>query len=244
MLRMLQSEWLKIRGVLIWLLIGVSPLLAALTGWINSMESGGKDQSAWLIALAIMSALHAMLFLPLLTGIFSALVCRYEHASGGWKQLLSLPVSRSQVYMTKFIVIMMLIGLVQLLFLVLLLLIGTLLGFGNPIPWPHLLISAAGGWIACLPLAALQLAVSTAWASFAAPLAVNVIFTIPNMLIANSAEYGPYYPWVQPMLAMIPSGEMTFGAFNVSATTLFGIIGGSFLVFFVGGWTYFARKTI
>ncbi|MEF2248525.1 ABC transporter permease [Paenibacillus sp. IITD108] len=245
MLRMLRSEWLKIRGGLIWLLIGVSPIIAALSGWLSSKEAGdGADGVVWLIALSIMSALHAMLFLPLLTGVFSALVCRYEHASGGWKQVLSLPVSRSQVYMTKFIVIMMLIGLVQLLFLALLLLIGTVLDFGAPIPWAKLLASVAGGWVACLPLAALQLAVSTAWASFAAPLALNVIFTIPNMLIANSAEYGPYYPWVQPMLAMIPSGEMTFGAFNVSAVTLFVIIGGSFLLFFVGGWSYFSRKPV
>lgn len=131
-----------------------------------------------------------------------------------------------------------------LLFLALLLLIGTVLDFGAPIPWAKLLASIAGGWVACLPPAALQLAVSTAWASFAAPLALNVIFTIPNMLIANSAEYGPYYPWVQPMLAMIPSVEITFGAFNVSAVTLFGIIGGSIMLFFVGDWSYFSRKPV
>jgi len=243
MLRMLHSEWMKVRGLLMWLLVVISPLFSALAGWL-ALRNEAEGASSWLLALAMMSTVHAMLFLPLLTGIFAALVCRYEHVSGGWKQLLSLPVSRTQVYVSKFIVIMGLLGLVQLLFLVLLLLLGALLGINSQVPWRALLNPIVGGWMACLPLAALQLAVASAWPSFAAPLAVNVIFTLPNMLVVNSAEYGPYYPWAQPMLAMVPSGEVTVGAFNISYFTLFGIIGGSFLLFFVMGWSYFSRKMI
>jgi len=228
-----------------WLLVATSPILSALAGWLAVRnEAQTEGASAWLFIMGMMSSIHAMLFLPLLTGIFAALVCRYEHAGGGWKQLLSLPVSRTQVYVSKFIVIMGLIGIVQLLFLALLLLLGALLGISSPIPWSALLNPIAGGWMACLPLVALQLAVASAWSSFAAPLAVNVIFTLPNMLVVNSAEYGPYYPWAQPMLAMVPSGEITVGAFNISYFTLFGIIGGSFLLFFVMGWSYFSRKMI
>ncbi|MFD0714879.1 ABC transporter permease [Paenibacillus sp. GCM10027626] len=243
MIKMFRSEWMKVRGSLMWVLIVASPLLAAFTGWLSSKGTAG-DEGGWLEALGLMSVLHAMLFLPLLTGVFAALVCRYEHIGGGWKQLLALPVSRTQVYMTKLAVIMLLLGVTQALFLLALLLTGTMLGFQEPIPWSTLFFSVFGGWLACLPLAALQLAVASAWASFAAPLAVNVIFTIPNMLIANSADYGPYYPWAQPMLAMIPSTEMSFGAFNISAVTLFGVIGGSFLIFLLGGWSYFVKKTI
>jgi len=226
-----------------WLLVAVSPLFSTLAGWL-AVRNEAEGTVSWLLVLVMMSAVHAMLFLPLLTGIFAALVCRYEHASGGWKQLLSLPVSRTQVYVSKFIVIMGLIGLVQLLFLALLLLLGMLLGIKSPVPWSDFLNLIAGGWMACLPLAALQLAVASAWPSFAASLAVNVIFTLPNMLVVNSAEYGPYYPWAQPMLAMVPSGEVTVGAFNISYFTLFGIIGGSFLLFFMMGWGYFSRKMI
>ncbi|MCQ6561951.1 ABC transporter permease [Paenibacillus mendelii] len=245
MVRMFRSEWLKLRKSVIWLLAVVSPLLAALVGILSILDDaeiiGG---SPWLYALSMMAALHAMLFLPLLTGVYAALVCRYEHAGGGWKQLLSLPVSRSQVYLVKFAFIMLLLAITQLLFLAALLGIGLSLGFPGPIPWKEIIVACLGGWIACLPLAALQLAVSTAWSSFAAPLAVNVIFTLPNMLVANSAEYAPYYPWVQPMLAMMPRDEMSFGAFNVSPVTLFAVIGGSFLLFLASGWTYFSKKAV
>ncbi|GAB2697432.1 ABC transporter permease [Paenibacillus thermoaerophilus] len=243
MIRMFRSEWMKMRRTVIWLLAVVSPVLAALVGVLNVQENTSADRT-WLEALGIMAVLHAMLFLPLLTGVFAALVCRFEHAGGGWKQLLALPVTRSQVYLMKFVFVMMLLAITQLLFLTGLLLIGAVLGFQGPVPWTDILRSVCGGWVACLPLAALQLAVATAWQSFAAPLAVNVVFTLPNMLVANSADYGPYYPWVQPLLAMMPAGPDRFGAFHVAEVSLFGVIGGSFVLFLVGGWAYFAKKAV
>ena len=80
----------------------------------------------------------------------------------------------------------------------------------------------------------------------AAPLAVNVILTLPNILVVNSEDYAPYYPWAQPMLAMLPKGmgPSEFGAFGLSAVALFGVILGSFAVFFAGGWLYFTRKAV
>ncbi|MBB3110610.1 hypothetical protein FHS18_002677 [Paenibacillus phyllosphaerae] len=244
MMRMFRSEWMKLRRTVIWALAVISPLLAGVTGFLSAGDYENGQEGVWQIALGIMGLLHAMLFLPLLTGVFAALLCRFEHTGGGWKQLLALPVSRSSVYAVKFIYIMLLLAITQLLFLAALLATGLLLGFAEPIPWRMLLVSALGGWLACLPLAALQLAVSVAWSSFAAPLAVNVIFTIPNILIINSAQYGPYYPWAQPLLAMVPRDEMGFGAFNLSPETLLGVILVSFVVFLLGGWGYFIRKAV
>ncbi|WP_274654359.1 ABC transporter permease [Paenibacillus humicola] len=244
MIRMIRSEWLKVRGTVVWLLAVVSPIAAGLVVLLNA-QSTVQTGAPWLTALQLMAALHALLFLPMLTGIFAGLVCRYEHAGGGWKQLLALPVSRSQVYLVKFLFVMLLIAVTQLLFLAALLLIGTSLGFAGEVPWAELLRSAAGGWAACLPLAALQLAVSTAWPNFAAPMAVNVIFTIPNLLIVNSAHYGPYYPWAQPLLAMMPhAGNYNYGAFAVPAATLLLVIGGSFVLFLASGWIYFVKKAV
>lgn len=241
MFRMLRSEWLKIRRSIVWLLAAVSPLLAALAGFLSFRNEG---EFPWLEAMSLLSVLHAMLFLPLLTGVFAALVCRYEHMGGGWKQVLALPVTRTQVYVVKFTIVMLLLGAVQLLFLAVLLLLGAVLGFSQPIPWAALLSAIAGGWLACLPLAALQMFVSVAFQSFAAPLAVNVIFTLPNMLIVNSSTYGPFYPWAQPMLAMLPREGYGFGTFNLSLETLLLVVLGSFCLFFASGLTYFVRKAV
>lgn len=238
MWKVLRFELLKLKKSPIWLLVFVSPALSSLVGLVES------EINNWLAALGTMAFLHAMLFLPLLTGVFAAFVCRYEHIGGGWKMVLAMPVTRTSVYMVKFLLVLGLLALTQLLFMGGLLLIGEIKGYSGEIPWGMVLKSIWGGWVACMPLAALQMFVSVAWSSFAAPMAVNVMFTLPNILVANSEKYGPYYPWAQPLLAMIPASNDSFGAFLISAETLFFIIIGSFFLFFTSGYLYFQRKEI
>jgi hypothetical protein len=238
----LRSEWLKLRKARIWLLIFVSPVLSALIGLgLNMDDVRGRP---WDYLFVMTAAMHALLLLPLLTGVFAAFICRYEHAGGGWKQLLALPVSRTTLYLAKFLLVAALLAVTQLLFLAALLVAGYTKGITEALPWDIVLRGIFGGWIATLPLAALQLFVSVMWSSFAAPLAVNVVLTIPNMLIINSSKYGPYYPWAQPALSMIPNDHANYGAFNVSFETLIFVILVSFLVFFISGLTYFRRKEI
>lgn len=239
--KVLRAEFLKLRKSAIWLLIFISPALSFLVGLAESVED---KQFQWVVAISYMAFIHGLLFLPLLTGVFSAFICRYEHIGGGWKQLLAMPVSRGNVYIAKFLLVLGLLAITQLLFASGVLLVGQLKGFEEAIPWKTLAISSLGGLIACLPLAALQIFVSVAWSSFAAPLAINVIFTLPNMLVVNSEKFGPFYPWAQPFLAMIPTGQDGFGAMNVTMETLLLVIFGSFIVFFLTGFTYFQRKEI
>lgn len=242
MLRLLHVEWLKLRRSVVWLLAVMSPLLAGVAGYASVRIDGVED---WQRLFTVMSLLHALLFLPLLTGIYAAFLCRYEHTGGGWKLMLSLPVRRTQVYAVKLTVIMLLLAVTQLLFLLAVVLVGLTMGFPDALPWRELLHSGARGYAACLSLAALQLFVSVFFQSFAAPLAVNVIFTLPNLLVANSSTYGPYYPWAQPLLAMIPKDSSDAGiAFLIPMQTLFMVVGLSFLGFFAAGWMYFRRKAV
>lgn len=238
--KILRSELLKLRKSSIWLLVFVSPALAAMIGFGESTEAPHE----WLLTLSYMVFVHGLLFLPLLTGVFSAFVCRYEHTGGGWKQLLAMPVSRGKVYLAKFLIVAGLLLTTQLLFAAGFIFAGIAKGYEPSIPWEMIGTSILGGLVACLPLAALQLFVSAAWSSFAAPLAINVIFTLPNILVVNSEDFGPYYPWAQPFLAMMPAAENKFGALNVSLETLLFVIAGSFLLFFASGFTYFLRKEV
>ncbi|CAM3290688.1 ABC transporter permease [Filibacter tadaridae] len=242
--RLFQSEFLKLRRSSIWLLIFVSPILSLVLGLSELSEIGEFEQHQWTATLGIMTISHAILFLPLLTGIFSSFICRYEHVAGGWKQLLSLPVSRRNLYIVKILIVSLLIAATQILFILGLFIIGWMKGYPIEIPWGTISTSVFGGWLACMPLIALQMFASVAWSSFAAPLAVNVIFTIPNMLIVNSERFGPYYPWSQPFLMMMPNSAENFGALNVSIETLFIVIFGSLILFLGTGLVYFLRKEI
>lgn len=243
MIKVFQSEFLKLRKSTIWLLIFISPILSTIAGLAINLGEAAKGYE-WVNIISSMAFIHALLFLPLLTGVFSAFVCRYEHIGGGWKQLLSMPVSRSSVYITKLLIVLGLIALSQLLFFIGFIIVIKIKGITGPILMGEVFKSVLGGWIACMPLAALQMFVSVLWSSFAAPLAINVVLTIPNILIANSEKFGPYYPWTQPVLAMVPHSDESFGAFNIPFETLLLVIIGSFILFFLSGLMYFQRKEV
>lgn len=125
--RLLSAERLKIMKSWVWLLVLVSPAIALLLGFI------AEPVSYWDL-MASQATFHAMLFLPIFTGVFASFICRFEHAAGGWKQVLVLPVSRFTFYAAKLTVIMLLILIIQLLLLLSLLAAGAYHGMGNDIP--------------------------------------------------------------------------------------------------------------
>lgn len=236
--RILSAERLKMGKSPVWLLILLSPLLALLIGLLS--EPSGQ----WEVLMGTMVFLHGMLLMPILTGVFTSFVCRFEHAGGGWKQMLVLPLTRTGVYAGKLtIVILLLLG-TQLLLLISILLAGWIQGLTDPVPWSLIISKLLLGLFACLPLAGLQMLVSLIWSSFAAPLALNFALTVPNILIVNSAKIGPFYPWAQPMLLMTPTDGGGFGAYNVPLGTLLTVVGGSAVLFILIGVLYFRKKEI
>lgn len=241
---LLASERLKLSRSLIWLLVPVSPLLALLIGAMSNLTDVPEAARNELLQSNVFM-LHGLLFLPILTGIFASFVCRYEHGGGGWKAMLSLPVSRTALYAAKFIMVASLLAAVQLCIAASLFAAASYQGIADGIDWQSALVSMLTGWLACLPLAALQLWASIAWSSFAAPLAVNVSLTIPNILIVNSDKYGPYYPWAQPALGMlVQGGEHNFGAFNLPLENILVTVGASFAILVAGGLLYLNRKEV
>ncbi|MBN2983227.1 MULTISPECIES: ABC transporter permease [Cohnella] len=244
-LRLLSTERLKQAKSRIGWLIPISPLLSLAVGLLSQPPEEASQSESFAVVLSSMSFFHAMLLLPILVGLFASNVCRYEHMGGGWKQLLSLPVTRTKLYAAKYMMIAWQIAIVQALLAAAAVAVFYVRKMPGELPWDMLLSSALGGWVACLPLAALQLGVSLAWSSFAAPLAVNIALTLPNILIVNSAQYGPFYPWAQPMIAMIPrESNDTFGALGLPLESIMITVAGSFAAFVAAGLIYFKRKAV
>ncbi|PMC35912.1 hypothetical protein CJ195_16770 [Bacillus sp. UMB0899] len=236
--KLMYTEWLKLKKSKVLQILFISPILSMIAAYFPFFDDPGNE---WMNSFLSMIMVQAILFLPLLAGIFAAAVCRYEHEEGGWKQLLALPVNRLQVYSAKLIMICTFVALTQILLLIGLLLVGLVHGYSDPFPWHEVLLRLFMGWLGCLPIITLQLWVSTAWSSFAAPVALNVILTLPNILIANSATYGPWYPWAQPFLGMVMDQE---SGFTFSVDTLVFVIIGGFLIFTIGGMAYFHQKAV
>ncbi|WP_341302485.1 ABC transporter permease [Lysinibacillus sp. FSL H8-0500] len=242
MLAILQSEWFKLRKSKITTILPVGPLVALIIG--ISIDLQMEDGlTKWFFAIAFMNFTYALLFLPLITGVLAGSICRYEHQAGGWKQLLALPLSRGKIFIAKYVLLILLVLVIQVLYLAAIYTVGTVRGFTAPFPLEIIWKSILGGWIATFPLIALQLWLSVAFKSFAAPFAINVIFTLPTILAINSEKIAPYYPWAQPFSMMYIGGDID-DIFFIPWEQLLTVVGGSFLLFFIGGYIYFQRKAV
>lgn len=241
----LSAEWFKLRKSKMVPIILAGPIIGLFIGVTSNLESNTQDLDVnpWYISLFSMNLTYALLFLPLIAGVLASLICRYEHQSGGWKQLLALPVTRGKVFVAKYVLIMILMMAMQLLYLCSIFAVGMIKGYTDPLPMEIVWKSIIGGWVATLPLVALQLWMSIMFKSFAAPFAVNVIFTLPSILAINSKTIGPYYPWAQPFSMMYVGGN-TDDVFFVPWDQLLTVVGGGFLLFFLGGYLYFQRKAV
>ncbi|MGI0531300.1 ABC transporter permease [Bacillus pfraonensis] len=238
-LKSIQAEFYKIKKTKIWALLFLSPILAGVIAYANASNYPDYKQH-WELIYNIMVVVHGTLLLPLLTGIFTTYICRYEHSNGGWKQLLVQPIARYHTYIIKFFFILLFVGTMQLLFIISYVSVGQLLHLSSPFPLIPTLKGITGGIIATLPLIALQLWVSTIWSSFAAPIALNAIASIPALMIANSERFGPFYPWAQPFLAMLPKEDSQL--FYISFETLVFVVIGSFVILFIGGFVHFMKR--
>ncbi len=245
-LSILNSEWYKLRKSNISFIILAGPLLSFLLGFsIDLPEFTGEGKAnEWIVTLLYMNLPYALLFLPLISGVLAGSVCRYEHQAGGWKQLLTLPVTRGKVFIAKYLLVLLLVLMTQGLYLTAVISLGILKGFSDPFPIVIIWKSVFGGWVATFPLVALQLWMSLLWKNFAAPLAVNVIFTLPGILAVNSETYGPIYPWTQPFLMMYSVDDQKDSVFFVPWDQVISIVGGSFVLFFLAGYIFFQRKAI
>lgn len=243
MLPIMKSEWYKLRKSKILPIILAGPLVGLFVGLtLNLMDAEGAFNE-WYLPVVSMNFTYALLFLPLITGVLASTICRYEHQAGGWKQLLTMPVTRGKVFISKYIILLILVLFIQLLYLGAIYTVGIVKDFTDPFPLEIIWKSIIGGWVATFPLVALQLWMSILFKSFAAPFTVNVIFTLPAILAVNSERFGPFYPWAQPFSMMYIFGEAD-DVFFIPWEQLLTVVGGSFILFFLGGYIYFQRKTV
>ncbi|ELK44280.1 ABC transporter permease [Halobacillus sp. BAB-2008] len=242
--KLLRMEGKKLRNSKITLIIWAGPLLAVLVAYFSMFNVSG-NVPPWIALMTQMMVPHAVLFLPLVTGVFTALLCSYEHSYGGWKMILTLPVSKWQVFLAKYMVSSLLVALVQVAFFICTAILGMIKGIQDPFPFMEILATITVGWLASLPLVAFQLWMAVYFSSFATPTVINALFALPTILIINSEKMGPLYPWSQPFLSMTQVFSQSIGGnagFLISGQSFYLTIALSFILFLGLGITYFTKK--
>ncbi|MEQ7807712.1 ABC transporter permease [Priestia aryabhattai] len=223
MKEILTVEKLKLKRSKIWILYILGPLIGvmlAYTNFYNNYELFVQPgDNEWIEAWTQVAIFMGPFVLPIMVGVYAAFVCRSEHVSGGWKQLLALPVQRTKIFLGKFLITATMIAVTLFIVLILFLGFGLVKGINGDLPMLTLIGYCIKGFLACLPLMLLQLIISIRSKTFGIPLAVSIVFTLPAIIVA-STPLGQIYPWTQPMLAMSPVDESPIESYFTFYTLL------------------------
>ncbi|MGG3308613.1 ABC transporter permease [Paenibacillus lautus] len=206
---LLRAEGMKLQWRIIFLLIVLDTLINSAMGAMQLQSLRDFFPPSWSTLYIHSVNLHSMFFYPLYSGIVASLLCLYEHKDGGWKITMSLPVPRYKVFYAKYIWLVGILALVQIVFLLGYLGTGYLVKAPERIPWESLLYSVIGGWIGVLPLAALQLMVSIRVRNFGASLAMSIGYVVPNIVLTGfHSAIGAWLPFTIPYYVMMPQAAL------------------------------------
>ncbi|PAK44049.1 ABC transporter permease [Priestia megaterium] len=221
----LMFEWFKLKRQKIWILLMVVPFISVILGLASFLGNydvlmDEKGDNGWLESWTQITLFYGMLFLPISSGIYAAMVCRTDHLNGGWKLQFSLPIPKGIIYLSKLTIILLLILLMQL-FLVLFYLIGgTIIHIDNPIPVTFILSAILLSWLGTFSLSSIQLWLSFKIKSFGIPLGINIFLSF-LVFAAYTSKWGMLYPWAQPSFAISTPDESPIQSYPLFISIVF-----------------------
>ncbi|MGJ0184974.1 ABC transporter permease [Corynebacterium glyciniphilum] len=119
---------------------------------------------------------YGMAILSVGIGVLASLVWRVEHRNGNWNTLMASPVPTSQILLGKTTAIVLLATAMQVVFVIAVVISGKLHGLDGMLPGQYMVTSVLVV-VACIPVAALQSALSAFLRSFAVPVAIALVLT-------------------------------------------------------------------
>ncbi|MBO4240288.1 ABC transporter permease [Pseudonocardia alni] len=190
------AELIKIRRSLAWVVVVALPLLAVLTGTVTTVASGRPLEDGWPTLWLRTVVFHGLLPQTVALSVLASLVWRVEHRPGNRNALRCSGVGSRATVVGKLTVLALLAAAMQLVLVGATVACGTLVfGLPGPPPARFALVSAVVV-VACLPVLAVQSALSMLWPSFAAPVAAATAGAVVGV--------GLLLTGVAPLVAAVP----------------------------------------
>ncbi|HHV12724.1 MAG TPA: ABC transporter permease subunit [Clostridiales bacterium] len=189
----ISAEWMKLRHSYIWIILMILPVISVLIGSANFYMNQGVLTKEWYSLWSQVGLFYGEFFFPVLIAICCAYMWRLEHHNKNWNMIMTAPVSTNSIFLSKLIVVGILMIFVQIIFFILYFLGGKLAGITGGLPG-ELLGWLLRGWIAALTIGALQLALSMRIRSFAAPIGIGLcaVFIGLGMYVIHLGLFFPH----------------------------------------------------
>lgn len=139
---LIRAEWLKIKRKGLWLLAILGPVGVIALQMVNYgvrkdylLAQSDDDWGYYLSNVGGFTPLALILGLVILTSFMASI----ENETNAWKQWIALPISKMKVYISKFVIVAILLLISSCTLAVLTLLYGNTLGLGDDIPYLSLI---------------------------------------------------------------------------------------------------------
>lgn len=220
------ADWLKLRRTLaLWLALGggaLPVLLNFLIVYFRGEKLLAVGQNPWRQYIHMNWQTASILLLPLFLILLTSLLVAIENRATAWKHLYALPVSRGAVLGSKLLVLLQLNLLAQVVYVVLLLASGKLLGLirpellfaAHPVPLAGVLSLLAHTYLATLGILGIQYVAALWWRSFALPFAFGIGGLVAALTLLRW-EYVDYVPYAAPTQVMKLLGKDAQGLLTV-----------------------------
>jgi lantibiotic transport system permease protein len=210
---LLASEFLKIKRRWVWFLVALGPI-GVIT--IQGFNFGLRyDYLTKIYADDLWGGLllNIRLFLtPVIilgSTIIASMIANVDHQSTSWKHLISLPIRKRQIVITKFIASALLLSVSCILLSIGSTLLGIGLDFGLAIPWIEVIKTSFYPFLATLPILAIQLWVAVIHRNQGVSITIGILGMMLGM-------YAPLLPdwllWKWPSL-MNEAGNPTINVY-------------------------------
>lgn len=229
--KMLKTERMKLKRSPIWIAFILMPVIPAFLGTFNYMGNIEILKSEWYSLWTQHTLFTCYFFLPILLGVYCSYIMHEEENNRNWNKVLTMPVNRNMVFVSKLLTAGSMILLSEIWIGVLFVISGKVIGMTTPVPFDKIIIWCLLGTLGGMVMASVQLMISLFIKNFALPIGIALGGGMSGILFLakNLGHIWPYSLMAYGMNSNAPqkligSGYLQFVVICVVYIALFTIV--------------------
>lgn len=171
-LKLIKAERIKLRRSPLWIAFIIVPIIPALLGTLNYAYNIEILQSEWYSLWTQHTLFTDYFFLPILIGVYCSYMMRLENRNHNWNKILTMPVPRSMIFLSKLFTASSMVLLSQIWIVILFIISGKAVGMSTVPPVGSITIWCIFGTLGGIVMAAVQLMLCLFIKSFALPIGI------------------------------------------------------------------------
>ena len=210
--KLIRAEQMKLKRSPVWIAFLFMPIVPAVLGTLNYLNNLELLQSEWYSLWTQHTLFTCYFFLPIMIGVYCSYSMRQEYQNHNWNKVLTMPASRSMIFLAKLILVSLVILLSEAWIGVLFVLSGKLIGVQAVVPVKEITIWCLFGTLGGMVMASIQLMISLFMKSFALPVGISLAGGISGLVFfgqrfgAHLAVF-PHGIWYEFQLAAANAGK-------------------------------------